>query len=95
MPGERRSRAWRRWTRIMAAALPAHVSQGAEDSGALLGTLAHLPALALEAAGALLLPLPAHLGVGLLPRVGLVAHAAAKAEHKVQGRLCEEEGHRK
>merc|ERR1719409_1178995 len=53
----------------------------------LLGALAHLPALALEAAGALLLPLPPHLRVRLLPRVGLVAHAATQAQHEVQRRL--------
>jgi len=56
------------------------------ETARLLGALAHLPALALEAARALLLPLPAHLRVGLLPRVGLVA-TAAKAQHKVQRRL--------
>merc|ERR1740138_355047 len=53
----------------------------------LLGALPHLPALALQAARALLLPLPAHLGMGLFPGVGLVAHAAAQAEHEVEGRL--------
>ena len=47
-----------------------------------------LPALALKAASALFLPLPAHLGVCLLPRVGLVA-STTKAKHQVEGRLCE------
>ena len=60
-------------------------------ASALLGALAHLPALALKAARALLLPLPAHLGVGLFPRVGLVA-TAAQAQHQVKGRLCKRSG---
>ena len=54
--------------------------------GALLGALAHLPALALEAARALLLPLPAHLGVSLLPRIGLVP-TTTEAQHQVQRRF--------
>merc|ERR1711916_310607 len=33
------------------------------------------------------LPLPTHLGSGLLPRVGLVGTSTAEAEHKVQGGL--------
>ena len=50
------------------------------------------PALALEAAGALLLPLPAHLRVSLLPRVGLVTHTTTEAEDEVKRRLCEGRG---
>merc|ERR1719198_1137746 len=41
-----------------------------------LGALAHLPALALKTASTLLLPLPAHLGMGLLPRIRLVEEEA-------------------
>lgn len=43
----------------------------------LLGALPHLPALALQAAGPLLLPLPAELGPRLLIRVRLVSHPVA------------------
>ena len=45
-----------------------------------LGALAHLAALLLQAASALLLPLPAKLGPGLLVGVGLVRHGA-KSRH--------------
>ena len=45
-----------------------------------------LPALALEAPGALFLPLPAHLRVRLLPRIGLVP-TTAEAQHEVKRRL--------
>ena len=61
--------------------------------GRLLAALPHLAALALETARPLLLPLPAHLGVRLLPRVGRVAHATAEAQHQVQRRLCAENSH--
>merc|ERR1711908_168562 len=53
----------------------------------LLGALTHLATLTLEATHALLLPLPAHLGSGLLPRVGLVGTSATETEHQVEGRL--------
>ena len=49
-------------------------------SAHLLGPLAHLAALLLQATSALLLPLPAHLRVRLLPWVGLMS-TAAKAKH--------------
>merc|ERR1712070_49125 len=62
-------------------------SARAPPKSRLLGALAHLPALALKAARALLLPLPAHLRVRLFPRVGLVAHATAQAKHQVQRRF--------
>merc|ERR1719254_106085 len=42
-----------------------------------LGPLAHLAALLLQAAGALLLPLPAEHGPRLLVRVGFVRHPEA------------------
>jgi len=35
----------------------------------------------------LLLPLPAHLRCGLLPRIGLVCASSFEAKHKVEGRL--------
>ena len=41
-----------------------------------LRALAHLAALLLQAASALLLPLPAELGASLLVGVGLVRHGA-------------------
>merc|ERR1719213_790082 len=53
----------------------------------LLGALTHLAALLLEATHALLLPLPTHLGSGLLPWVGLVGSRTAQAEHQVESRL--------
>lgn len=40
----------------------------------LSGTLPHLASLALQTANTLLAPLPPHLGLGLLPRIGLVRH---------------------
>merc|ERR1712072_347275 len=53
----------------------------------LLGALAHLATLLLEATHTLLLPLPAHLGCGLLPWVGLVGTSTTEAKHQVQGGL--------
>ncbi len=50
-------------------------------SDASLGALAHLAALLLQAAGALLLPLPAELGPSLLVGVGLVRHGAQIPYH--------------
>ena len=60
-----------------------------QNKGNSFGALAHLPALALKAAGALLLPLPTHLGMRLFPRVGFVS-TAAEAQHQVKGRLCKQ-----
>jgi len=68
------------------AAPSSRAHEEVERQARLLGALAHLPALALQAAGALLLPLPAHLGVRFLPRIGLVS-TAAEAQHQVKGRL--------
>jgi hypothetical protein len=50
--------------------------KGGATSNASLGALAILAALPLQAAGALLLPLPAELGPSLLVGVGLVRHGA-------------------
>jgi len=61
-------------------------SQGACSCMAAGSSPRHVPALALEAAGALFLPLPAHLRVRLFPRVGLVP-TATEAQHQVERRL--------
>eukprot|EP00656_Telonema_subtile_P050072 TRINITY_DN638_c0_g1_i19.p1 TRINITY_DN638_c0_g1~~TRINITY_DN638_c0_g1_i19.p1 ORF type:complete len:142 (+),score=2.69 TRINITY_DN638_c0_g1_i19:117-542(+) len=53
----------------------------------LLGALTHLPPPALQATHPLLLPLPTHLGCGLLPGVRFVGARAFEAEHQVEGRL--------
>ena len=53
------------------------------DTRELLGALPHLAPLALQAAGALLLPLPAELGGrALLVGVGLVRHRKGSAQVK-------------
>ena len=50
-----------------------------------LRALAHLAALLLQAASALLLPLPAELGASLLVGVGLVRHGAKMPVPRVNG----------
>ena len=58
---------------------------GHERAARLSGALPHLPALALEAPGPLLLPLPPHLGGGLLPRVRLVRHLSRTPLEQTKG----------
>merc|ERR1712097_58230 len=58
-----------------------------EGEQRLLGALTKLATTTLEATHALLLPLPTHLGSGLLPWVGLVGTSTAQAEHQVEGGL--------
>ena len=60
----------------------------APSQGGLLGALSHLPSLSLQPAQPLLLPLPPHLGVRLLPWVGLVRHgdSSLTTESRIEGR---------
>ena len=60
----------------------------APSQGGLLGALSHLPSLSLQPTQPLLLPLPPHLGVRLLPWVGLVRHgdSSLTTESRVEGR---------